>query len=163
MSEPTKESCASTSTSSTAHRRTPARKSSRPSTSNTPPRCSHPKHLARCTADGRARDGQLASCTVPRPAIDDPRDSRRGRHCRVARALPRHESRQARRRVFAPPTGRPFSAGTEPLVEAGNETRRWKVHVPVGRYHRRTAPAGHSRCRGVGQGPGRGHPVQLPR
>lgn len=37
MSEPTKESCASTSTPSTAHRPTPARKSSRPSTSNTPP------------------------------------------------------------------------------------------------------------------------------
>ena len=35
-------------------------------------------------ADGRARDGQLASCTVPRPAIDDPRDSRRGRHRRGA-------------------------------------------------------------------------------
>ena len=34
----------------------------------------------------------------------------------AARALPRHESRQARRRVFAPPTGRPFSPGTEPLV-----------------------------------------------
>ena len=46
MSEPTKESCASTSTPSTAHRPTPARKSSRPSTSNTPLRRSHPKHLA---------------------------------------------------------------------------------------------------------------------
>ena len=124
-------------------RRTPARKTSRPNTSNTPPRCSHPKHLARCTGRQSCarRSTGFAHGLLDLPltilAIVAGDDIVAGRVTPAAPIWP------ARRRVLAPPTGRPLQRRNRvPLVEAGVRNPSLKVHVPVGRYHRRTASAG---------------------